>query len=142
MDESVIHAGSPYGGCTILYKSSCTEICPIYLGDSKRTCRIKWKYNYSDEFVHLFTVYLPCDVNIAMHHHDFNNVLSSISTYCLQYNVEYCIIEGDFNTDLSRVNSMNTTSLLNFVSDECLMFCMQSENCINIDYTYRGNFCN
>ena len=33
---------------------------------------------------------------------------------------------------------MNTTSLHNFVSDECLMFCMKSENCINIDYTYCG----
>ena len=61
---------------------------PIYLGDSKRTCGIKWKLNNYDEFVHLFTVYLPCDDNIAMHHHDFNNVLSAISTYCLQYNVE------------------------------------------------------
>ena len=138
MDESVIHAGRPYGGCTILYKSSCTEIYPIYLGVSKRTCGIKWKLNNSDEFVHLFTVYLPCDDNIAMHHHDFNNVLSAISTYCLQYNVEYCIIGGDFNTDIARVNSMNTTSLHNFVSDECLMFCMKSENCINIDYTYSG----
>ena len=28
MDESVIHVGRPYGGCTILYKSSCTEIYP------------------------------------------------------------------------------------------------------------------
>ena len=79
---------------------------------------------------------MPCDDNIAMLHHDFNNVFSSISIHCLQHNVEYCIIEGDFNTDISRVNSMNTTSLHNFVSDECLMFCMNSENCINIDYTY------
>ena len=33
---------------------------------------------------------------------------------------------------------MNTTSLQNFVSDECLMFCMKSGNCINIDYIYCG----
>ena len=49
MDEAVIHAGRPYGGCTILYKSSCTEIYPIYLGDSIRTCGIKWKLNTRDE---------------------------------------------------------------------------------------------
>ena len=122
MDESVIHAGRPYGGCTILYKSSCTEIYPIYLFDSTKTCGIKWKLNHSDEFVHLFTVYMPCDDNIAMHHHGFNNVLSSISTYYLQYIVEYCITGGDFNADISWVNSMNTTSLHNYVSDECLMF--------------------
>ena len=41
-----------HGGCTIVYKSSCTEIYPIYLGDSRRTCGIKWKLNNSDEFVH------------------------------------------------------------------------------------------
>ena len=77
---------------------------------------------------------MPCDVNTAMHHHDFNNVLSSITLYCLQNNVKYCIIGGDFNADISRVNSMNTTSLQNYVSDEGLMFCMKSANYINIDY--------
>ena len=75
MDESVIHAGRPYGGCTVLYKSSCTEIYPIYLGDLKRTCGIKWKLNNTGEFVHSFTVFLPCDDNIGMHHHVFNNVV-------------------------------------------------------------------
>ena len=102
------------------------------------TCGIKWKLNNSDEFVHLFTVYLSCDYNISMHHHDFNNVLSAISAYCLQYKFEYCIIGGDFNTYISRVNSMNITSLHNFGSGDCLMFCMKSENCINIDDTYCG----
>ena len=53
---------------TILYKSSCIDIYPIYLGDSKKTCGIKWKLHNSDGFVHLFTVYMPCDVNIAMYH--------------------------------------------------------------------------
>ena len=72
MDKSVIHAGRPYGGYTILYKSSCTDIYPIYLCDLKRTCRLEFKKNHSDEIVHLFTVYMPCDDNIAMHHHDFN----------------------------------------------------------------------
>ena len=92
MDESVLHAGRPYGGCTILYKSSYTDIYPIYLGDSKRSCGIKWKLHNFDVFVHIFTVYMPCDVNNAMHHHDFNNVLSSITMYSLQNNVKYCII--------------------------------------------------
>ena len=34
---------------------------------------------------------------------------------------------------------MNYTSLHNFVSDEGLMFCVKSKNCINIDYTYCGS---
>ena len=45
---------------------------------------------------------------------------------------------------------MNTTSLHNFVTDEDLMLCMKSDNCIqciNFDYTYCGlnqafSFCN
>ena len=40
--------------------------------------------------------------------HDYNEVFSTISTCLSQYNVEYCVIAGDFNTDLSRVNSGNT----------------------------------
>ena len=96
--------------------------------------------NNFDGLVHLFTFYMSCDVNTAMHHHDINNVLASITMYCLQNNVEYCINGVDFNADLSRVNSMNTTSLQNFVSDEGLMFCMKSENYINIDYTYCDHF--
>ena len=47
----------------------------------------------------------------------------------------YVITSGDCNIDISRVN---TTSSHNFVLDECLMFCMKSENCINTDYTYYG----
>ena len=39
---------------------------------------------------------------------------------------------------ISKVNSMKTASLQNFVSDKGLMFCTKSENCINIDYTHCG----
>ena len=38
MEETGLHAGRPYVGCTILYKSSSTV---IYLGDSKNACGIK-----------------------------------------------------------------------------------------------------
>ena len=95
MDEYVMHAGRPYVGCTILCNSSCTDIYPIYLGDSKRTCGTKWKLHKSesDGFVNLFTVYMPCNVNTAMYHHDFNNVMSSITMYYIHNNVKYCIIE-------------------------------------------------
>ena len=50
---------------------------PIYKGDSTKTCGIKWKLNNSDGFADLFTVYMYCDVNTAMHYHDFYHVLST-----------------------------------------------------------------
>ena len=31
MDKSVLHAGRPYGGCTILYNSSSTDIYILYI---------------------------------------------------------------------------------------------------------------
>ena len=48
---------------------------------------------------------------------------------CLQNNFNYCIIGGDFNADISRVNSINTTSLQNFVSDKGLMFGIYYTSC-------------
>ena len=100
MEESIMHAGRSYGGCTILYKSSCTE---MYLVDLKRTCGIEWKLNNYDGLVNLITDYMHCDDNIAMHHHDFNYVF-----ICTVYNImlHFCIIGGYFNTDISRVNSI------------------------------------
>ena len=114
----------------LLYTNHC-----LYVGDSTTTCGIKWKLNNS---VNLFTAYIPYDVSMTMYHNYFNNVLYVISIYCLQHNVAYCILGGDFNTYICRVSSMNTTSLHTFVLDECGMFCMKIENCINIDYTYYG----
>ena len=76
-----------------LFYTNHLVLYPIYLGDSKRTFGIKWKLNHSDGVVHLFTVYMPCDDNIAMHHHDFNNILSSIYIYCLQHDLLRILIQ-------------------------------------------------
>ena len=51
---------------------------------------------------------------------DYNEILSTISTCLSQYNVEHCVIAGDFNTNLFRVNSGNTISLKAFVDEENL----------------------
>ena len=39
----------------------------------------------------------------------------TISNCLSQHNVEHCVIAGDFNTDLSSVNSGNTVSLKAFL---------------------------
>ena len=53
-------------------------------------------------------------------------MLSEISHYCLSYNVQYLVIGGDLNTDISRVNSANTITLKHFVSNECLQLAIES----------------
>ena len=68
---------------------------------------------------------------------DYNEVLSTISTCLSQYNVEYCVIAGDLNTDLSRINSGNTISLRSFVDEENLFFGVDKfPN--RIPYTFTG----
>ena len=52
---------------------------------------------------------MPCDQHIFI---DNNiDVLSEIYHYCLSYNVQYLVIGGDLNTDISRINSANTITL-------------------------------
>ncbi len=137
MEETILQAGRPHGGCSILYNALCDNITPIYLCDSKRACGIQYKIN--DTTIHIFTVYLPCDNNNSECQLDYNNVLSDISSYCMHNNVEHLIIGGDFNTDLSRARSCNTISLNTFIRDECLLYCLNSASCSPIiDYTYFG----
>ena len=72
--------------------------------------------------VFIFNAYLPCDTMSNDNLQDYNEVLSTISTCLSQYNVGYCVIAGDLNTDLSRINSGNTISLKAFVDEENLFF--------------------
>ena len=45
---------------------------------------------------------------------DEYDILTEISMICTQNNAEYIFIAGDMNTDLSRINSWHTSSLLQF----------------------------
>ena len=62
-------------------------------------------------------------------------VLSEISTLCLKENVSYIIVGGDFKTDFTRANQVNTQMLNNFLKDETLENCLYS-TVSNVDYTY------
>ena len=61
---------------------------------------------------------MPCDQHIFID--EYIDVLSVISHYFLSYNVQYLVIGGDLNTDISIINSANTITLKHFVSNECL----------------------
>ena len=51
-------------------------------------------------------IIMPCDQHIFIY--DYMDVLSEIYIYCLSHNVQYLVIGGDLNTDISRINSANT----------------------------------
>ena len=65
----------------------------------------------------------------------YNHVLSVISSYCVDNNVDVYMIGGDFNTSLFRNESRHTISLNKFVEEECLYFCCNNVDS-NVDFTF------
>ena len=62
---------------------------------------------------------------------------SDISGCMIQHKIEYCVIAGDLNTDLSRLNSGNTLSLQSFVDNENLAFVLEKFS-DDVQYTFTG----
>ena len=85
--------------------------------------------------LYVFNVYFPCDTNNNEHLQDYNDVLSDISGCMIQHKIDYCVIAGDLNTDLSRLNSGN--SLQSFVDNEYLAFVLDKFS-DDVQYTFTG----
>jgi exonuclease III len=134
MSENALLCGRPFGGCAIVWEPTLAcEITPI---DStlSRVCAVQVKSKDFD-FI-LCNIYMPCDtvydhVNIQ----EFNDVLDEVSRICHTCDSNHIIIGGDFNTDLTRINSAHTQNLKPYLANENLKYCDDSM-CCNVDYTY------
>ena len=78
---------------------------------------------------------MPCDDRPTIN--EYNVVLSCIEAAEQKYKPTYVIVGGDYNTDLSRVNSLHTKSLQAFCDSNNLQ-------CVNtigrpISYTFRSD---
>ena len=135
MNEKSLISGRPHGGCSFLFRKSISSNISFIDLNSHRVCCIKLITESCTVFI--FNVYLPCDTMRNDNLQDYNEVLSTISTCLSQYNAEYCVIAGDLNTDLSRVNSGNTISLKAFVDEENLCFGLDKFTS-RIPYTFTG----
>ena len=60
---------------------------------------------------------------------------------CTQNNAEYICIAGDMNTDLSRIYSWHTSSLLQFIENEDLYIPLYHADA-NVDSTYHSTSVN
>ena len=132
MNEDIYCQGRPYGGCSIVY-SNTLKVEPIYFENEKRVCGITITLPHS--VLSIFNVYMPCDDNSTESFDMYNHVLSVISTYCVDNNVDVYMIGGDFNTSLFRNESRHTISLNKFVEKECLYFCC-NHVVSNVDFTF------
>ena len=78
---------------------------------------------------------MPCDTeydqsNLAI----YNEVLQDLVNIVNNENIDYCLCGDDFNTDISRCNSLHTKALQDFMAKES--FGLSSQ--IDIDYTYES----
>ena len=83
-----------------------------------------------------FNVYVPC---VTEYDHDnadlFRDVLSEVSTLSLKLNTDHVICAGDFNTDMSRHNSLHTQILCKFTDEESLVIPSLQDD-FEIDYSF------
>ena len=84
---------------------------------------------------------MPIDNNITENLNEYDNILTEISMICTQNNAEYICIAGDMNTDLSRINSWHTRSLLQFIENEDLYIPLYRADS-NVDSAYHSSSVN
>jgi len=136
MDDNELLSGRPYGGCAIVLSNNLKcNFLPIHI--SNRCCGGVLKLDHIS--ILLFNIYMPCDTLYDYSNLDiFQNILNDISYTCSEHeDIDYVIIGGDFNTDLSRMNSLHTQALNNFVQNEELVFCDMSDTA-DILFTYEN----
>ena len=136
IDENEVLSGRPYGGCAIIYNNllKCTAQ-PIDIG-SKRcmACIIT-----IDEVNFLFiNVYMPCDLNVHSTTILYQDVLHDIDSCISNHDdIEYVIIGGDLNTDVTRLRSNHTNALRAFCQRNDLQLCLEL-SIANVDFTYES----
>ena len=136
MDSSTLTAGRPHGGCAIIWKNP--MVCNVHpvSCDNKRLCMVNVVLpGYS---LLLCTIYMPCDTtydesNIIV----YNGVLRDISIAANTLNINHIACGGDFNTDISRSNSLHTKSLMRFVQNEHMILLDDLPN-NSVDYTFES----
>ena len=119
VDDDELLLGRPYGGCAILYKDSLAgKVHPVQSA-SRRLVSVIVTLE-SCRFL-LVNVYMPCDTSNVDQVYD--DVLDEINLIIrLNDDINYLIIGGDFNTDLSR-SSYHTRRLRDFCGEEDLFTC-------------------
>ena len=103
MDISKLLHGRPNGGVLIICSATFRAKAKFIPTTSKRLCALS--LHMSNIILHLFGVYMPCDINNDSNIYEYHSILSEISTLCMKQNAEYICIAGDMNTELTQQNS-------------------------------------
>ena len=78
---------------------------------------------------------MSCDLNDHLSNGEYEFVLSEIYFLSIKYNAEYVCIGGYFNTHVSRRESLNTKTILQFIGEENL-YVPLNHSYANVAYSY------
>ena len=123
----------PNGGVLIIHSDTFGAKAKFIPTTSKRLCALS--ILMSNIILHLFCIFMPCDIHNDSNIYEYRSILSEISTLCMKQNAEHICIAGDMNTELTRQNSWYTNGIKRFVTDKCLYFAHEHPTS-NIEYSY------
>lgn len=135
MDPAKLLIGRPYGGCALIHRRDLRcSVTPVSTSSRRLHACIIELYNVP-KFL-LCNLYMPCDSSHISDHDVYREVLTEIeSIFDQHYDVDYVILGGDLNTDLSRVQSVHSVLLNDFCLRHDLKFCLNAQN-VDVDFTY------
>ena len=136
MNEQILLQGRPHGGCALVYNKllNCT-VTPV-THDSKRCMACVVSVNNCKLL--FINVYMPCDVHNNQSDTLYDEVLHDINFFINDHpTIDYIVVGGDFNTDITRIVSPHTILLHEFCDRESLTMCVNHPSS-NIDYTYES----
>ena len=125
MDQSVLLNGRPFGGSAIIWKTTMTnKVVPVETISNRLTC-IKCFLD-EENFILIFNVYMPCDSGRKdTKFLEYQDILSEMQSIYVDSDAMYCIIGGDWNTDLSRSNSHFVHEFKSFCNSLDFVSCSQ-----------------
>ena len=114
--EQELLMGRLYGGCAIFIDKTFGYNSIFIETENTRVCSVLSKYDTTT--IIFICVYMPNDINSNIY--KYNEVLSSIHMLQSLYNPNCIICGGDWNTNLTRKNSLFTKSVVRFCGSEGL----------------------
>ena len=133
MDDTTLLTGRPYGGCAILYHKDLNWSVTTIDAESKRICACIC--NDPRGFrVLMVNLYMPCDTTGSRP--EFCVVLDEVSRIITDHSdIEYVIVGGDLNTDVSRLRSCHSSAIREFCADHSMRLCVD-HSVSNVNFTY------
>ena len=137
-EKKQLLAGRPFGGCALVYKKSLACNVSVIPTHSNRLLALSFSLPCGFSAL-LLNAYMPCDSrSLENQLTEFTNILCEIDALMSMNNCpDFVILGGDLNTDLSRVSSPQTKSLIDFCAANDLKFCA-STSLSSVNFTYEN----